>query len=79
MEIHAKCMCMGRAQVCNSNDFERAIVACFALSANLCVHVWDEIDDALPNGVMIFHLLWVLLFLKVYGTEDTMEAMVKTM
>ena len=32
------------------------------MSSYLCVHVWDEIDDALPNGAMIFHLLLVFLF-----------------
>ena len=47
--------------------------------AYLCVHVWDEIDDTLTNGAMISHLLWALLFLKVYGTEDTMVVMVKMM
>ena len=51
---------------------------CFGMSAYRCVHVWDEIDDALPNGAMLFHLLWVLLFLKVYRTEDTIVAMEKT-
>ena len=48
------------------------------MSTYLCVHVWDEIDDAVPNGLMIFHLLWVLLFSKVYRTEDAMAAMVNT-
>ena len=42
-------------------------------NAHLC-----HLHDVLPKGVMIFHLLWTLLFLKVYGTEDTMVAMVNT-
>ena len=46
------------------------------MSSYKCVHVWDEIDDALPNGVMISHLLWALWFLKVYRMEDTVVAMV---
>ena len=69
---------MGRAEVCDSGDFSRAFGACFCMSPNLCVHVWDEIEDVLPGGVMICHLLCVLLFLKVYGMEDTMVVMVRT-
>ena len=46
------------------------------MSPNLCADVWDEIEDALPSGVVISHLLLALLFLKVYGMEDTMVAMV---
>ena len=38
----------------------------FGLSPNLCVHVWDEIEDALPSGddfpsavhVVICESLW---------------------
>ena len=69
---------MGRAEVSDSGDFGIAFGACFGMSPNLCVHVWDEIEDALPSAVMISHLLWALLFLKVYGTEDTMAVMVQT-
>ena len=47
---------------------------CFGMTAYLCVHVWDEMEEALPKGAMIFHLLWSLMFLKVYGMEDTMAA-----
>ena len=53
-------------------------VACFGVSAYLCVQEWDEIEEALPWEVMISHLLWTLLFLKVYGAEETMVAMVNT-
>ena len=51
---------------------------CFGMSPNLCVHVWDEVEDALPSGTMISHVLWALLLLKVYGTEDTRVVMVWT-
>ena len=69
---------MGRAELSDSSDFRRVFGACFSMSPNLCVHVWDEIEDALPSGVMICHLLWALLFLKAYSTEDTMVVMVQT-
>ena len=51
---------------------------CFGMSRNLCVHVWHEIEDALPSSTMISHLLWTLLFLKVYGMEQRMAGMVWT-
>ena len=55
------------------------LFACFGMSSYLCAHVWDEIDDALPSRVLISHYLWALLFLKVYGMDDTMAVMLKTM
>ena len=30
--------------------FIRALVACFSMSANLCIHVWDEMENELPKG-----------------------------
>ena len=69
---------VGRTEGTNSSDFRRALVACFSMSPIQCVHVWDEIEDGLPSAVMISHLLWVLLFLKVYETENTMVVMVWT-
>ena len=69
---------MGRAQVSKSSDFGRAVALWFSMSPHLCVHVWDEIEDALLSGAVISHLLWALLLLKVYRIKDTMAAMVQT-
>ena len=69
---------MERAKVSDSSAFRRAFGACFSMFPNLCVHVWDGSDDALPSAIMISHLLLALLFLKVYGTEDRMAVMVQT-
>ena len=69
---------MGRAKVSDSGNFGRTFDACFGVSPSLCVDVWDEIEDVLPSRGTISHLLWVLLFLKVYGKEDTMVVMVWT-
>ena len=71
-------MIMGRATVTNSCDFSRALVVCFSISFSECIHVWDEFEDVLPSAVVISHLLWALVFLKVYGTEDTRVVMVQT-
>ena len=51
---------MGSSELSNSGDFRRAFGACFNMSPNLCVHVWDEIEDVLPSATMIFYLLWVV-------------------
>ena len=42
------------------------------MSPNLCVHMWDEIEDALPSTMMISFLLWA------FGMEDTIVVMVGT-
>ena len=62
---------MGTAEISNSGDFRRAFNACFGMSPYLSIHVWDE-KDALPSHGTISHLLWALLFLKVYVTETQM-------
>ena len=68
---------MGRAEVSDSGDFRRAFAVWFGMSPNLCVHVWDEIEDMLPSAVMISYLLWAFLFLKVYRMVDAMAVMVQ--
>ena len=49
---------MGRAEASNTSNFGSTFVVCFIMSASLCAHVCDEIEDVLPNSVMIIHLLW---------------------
>ena len=70
---------LGRRKVRGTKDFMHCFVAFFGISPSLCVHVWDEIAESLPDGAYCFHLLWGLLFLKVYGVEDTMVSLCKTM
>ena len=48
---------MGRAEVSDSGNFRRVLGACFGMSPNLCIHVWDKTEDALPSTAMIPHLL----------------------
>ena len=40
---------MAKTEVSDSSDFSRVFNVCFSMSPNLCVHVWDEIEDALPS------------------------------
>jgi hypothetical protein len=48
----------------------------FGLSANVCSVVWNLCD--FPTGTEPVHLLWALLFMKVYGTEPVLIAIVGT-
>ena len=42
------------------------------------MHVWDEIENLLPRGGKPVHLLWGLLYLKVYASEDVLVAIANT-
>lgn len=48
---------------------ERRFRALFGISAAVCAKAWDLIVDDLPHGASPVHLLWSLLFLKVYASE----------
>lgn len=41
----------------------------FGVSPAVCSLVWDTIGTNLPRGGMPEHLLWALMFLKIYSTE----------
>lgn len=57
---------------------DRRFRACFGASPGRCTDVWRMINpvDIMPRGVQPHHLLWALLFLKVYATETVLTAMV---
>ena len=46
----------------------------FGISANVCSVAWNLCD--FPSGTKPKHLLWALLFLKVYGTETVLISIV---
>jgi hypothetical protein len=46
----------------------------FGISVNICSVVWNLCD--FPIGIEPIHLLWAFLFLKVYGTEPVLIAIV---
>ena len=46
----------------------------FGVSADTCSVIWNLCD--FPPGTEPKHLLWALLFLKVYGKESTMVTIV---
>jgi hypothetical protein len=50
----------------------RRFTACFGCSPRIVAHLWKRIvsKDLAPKGTRPQHLLWSLLFLKNYNTED---------
>ena len=48
----------------------------FGVSANICSVVWNLCD--FPRGTKPVHLLWAFLFMKVYGTEPVLIAIVNS-
>jgi hypothetical protein len=46
----------------------RSFRATFGLHSDLCFHLW-LIGNWTPGGTKPNHLLWTLMFMKVYGTE----------
>lgn len=49
---------------------DRDFRALFGVGANLCSVVWNLCD--FPDGTKPKHLLWALLFLKVYASESAL-------
>lgn len=56
---------------------QRRFLALFGVSSSICSIIWNEIESLLPDGSSPVHLLWTLLFLKNYNTEETNRAIIK--
>ena len=54
----------------------RRFRAMFGVSAKVCATAWGEIRKFCPSRTKPMHLLYGLLFLKVYGTESVHSALV---
>jgi hypothetical protein len=53
---------------------DRDFTSLFGISTNICSVVWTLCD--FPSGTKPIYLLWAFLFLKVYGTEPVLLAIV---
>ena len=53
---------------------ERRFRALFGCSAIVATELWKLLDvyDFIPEGGKLIHMLWALLFVKVYPTEETL-------
>ena len=49
---------------------ERRFKALFGVSSEICAILWEELKVARLTNSKPVHLLWALLFLKNYATED---------
>ena len=50
----------------------RRFKAHFGTSPLVCSIMWSMISTEVPSGASFLHLLWGLLFLKVYATESVL-------
>ena len=48
--------------------------ALFGVAPNICALLWDLLSHRRPISSRPVHLLWPLLFIKVYGSENTHRA-----
>jgi len=46
----------------------------FGTSPGVCAICWNHIESKLPRNFLYTHLLWTLLFLKVYATESVLAS-----
>ena len=50
--------------------------ATFGTDAVICAILWTRLDfEQMPNGYKPLHLLWALMFLKVYAAEPVLAAL----
>ena len=60
---------MRQARDLSLADYPRRFRALFGASPAVCSVVWSLASRSLPPKARPIHLLWALLFLKVYATE----------
>lgn len=53
----------------------RKFKAFFGITPEVCQICWNNIEGNRPPGSKLIHLLWALLFLKVYKTEEVHAAL----
>lgn len=51
-----------------SSTLDKRFHSYFGVDIDLCVTLWNWIDDDLPKSAFYYHLLWALLFLKTYDS-----------
>ena len=59
----------------NKRVEEQIFRALFGCSLQIIIDIWQKISVDLPQKTCPYHLLWSLLFMKIYGNEESMMAM----
>lgn len=57
---------------------ERGYKAKFGASPDVCCDLWERLQPTRPKKSLPKHLLWAMLFLKLYATEPVLSDMVGT-
>ena len=70
-------MMMRRQSAIAEATEERRFYAIFGTSTMICSLLWKMIDpkSIMPKGVSPHHLLWALMFMKIYSSEHVHCAM----
>ena len=58
--------------------FKRRVRSYFRTSPSICVKIWEKIDpyNAIEYGRVEFkHLLWALMFMKIYSSENILASL----
>lgn len=67
------CVSQDKRTFTNQRDKEKCFIEMFGISADVVCDVWTRIillrKEHIPKGAEPKHLLWALLFMKVYATE----------
>lgn len=50
----------------------------FGVTPEICVIIWQLLEDKIPEGSCPKHLLWTFLFLKQYSVENSNSKILKT-
>jgi hypothetical protein len=68
---HGRIMMGRHKNVATANEVTR-FHSMFGTSPEICSLLWDHVDplSTMPNGVQDAHLLWGLMFLKLYAAES---------
>lgn len=64
---------MGRHNLIAQSTSMRRFRATFGQSPEICSIVWDKIEEArqsMPQGAKAIHLLWAMMFFKLYCCEE---------
>ena len=57
---------------------DRIFRALFGVTSNVCTIIWEKLEVNVTTDKDPNHLLWALLFLKVYSTEEVHSSLVGT-
>lgn len=67
----------GQATTKSSYSSLRRFRSFFGTSPDVCVILWHQLQTRIPEHGSPEHVLWALLFLKVYATEDVLCSFVR--